>query len=172
MSADVRRALVDTPIGLSREQLFAETGAPHEKNFGALLSQLKGCGKIKIGGTRQGDDYYVLADWPESALRENFDSHKPTQRSVTAREFADQGGDDVKPKKEHKPKPERAPKKKPRGEASPPEPAPRPEDGGAQFAIGETGELGIEKKETKLKLDAGEFARLRAFIEKTSEVWT
>lgn len=171
MSADVRQALVDTPIGLSREQLFAETGAPHEKNFGALLSQLKGCGKIRVGGTREGEDYFVLADWPESALRENFDSNKPTQRSISAKEFAEQGGDDMKPKKERKPKPERAPKKKPNGEASPPEPAPRSEDGGAQFAIGETGALGIEKDDTKIKLDAAEFARLRAFINKTEEVW-
>lgn len=169
MSADVRQALIDAPIGLSLDQLFAETGAPDERKFKGLISALKGQGKVMVGGERGGEPYYILADWPESALRENFDSNKPTQRTVTGKEFAAQGGEgyDVKPAKN-----ERKKRKKANGEASPPEPAPRPEDGGAQFAIGESGELGIEKDETKIKLDAGEFARLRKFIDKTSEVWT
>lgn len=42
---------------------------------------------------------------------------------------------------------------------------------GAQFAINEQGELGIEKDDAKLRLDATEFARLRVFIERTQQVW-
>ena len=52
-----------------------------------------------------------------------------------------------------------------------PEGSPQPPDGGAQFAISEDGVLGIEKDEAKVKLDRGEFERLRTFIERSEEVW-
>jgi len=160
MSADVRQALVDTPIGLSREQLFAGTGAPDERKFFALVSSLKGSGKIKVGGERGAEPYYILADWPESALRENFDSNKPTRRTVTAKEFAAQGGDDMKPEKKKRGEKDKA--------EAPAAPAP---DLGAEFAINMHGELGITQENTKIMLTAPAFAALRAFISKTEDVW-
>lgn len=42
---------------------------------------------------------------------------------------------------------------------------------GAQFAINENGDLGIEKESGKMRLDPAEFARLREFIERTEPVW-
>jgi hypothetical protein len=50
-------------------------------------------------------------------------------------------------------------------------PAPNGDGHGAQFAINEAGELGIEKEGGKLCLDPPEFQRLRDFIERTSPVW-
>jgi hypothetical protein len=165
MSADVRQALVDTPIGLSREQLFAGTGAPDERKFFALVSSLKGSGKIKVGGERGAEPYYILADWPESALRENFDSNKPTRRTVTAKEFAAQGGDDMKPEKK-----ERKKRKRPNGEAHTPDPS-LTGDIEAQFAISAQGDLGIEKADAKIKLNKAELVALLDFTEKTESVW-
>lgn len=163
--SEIRAALEVLPKGvrgLSADELFqACKSADGEAGFRSGLSSLKGEGKIVLAGTTDEDRpkaLYALGNWSESEGSVVLPKDRPDV-VITA-------------KKERKPKPERAPKKKPRGEASPPEPAPRPEDGGAQFAIGESGELGIEKDETKLKLDAGEFARLRKFIDKTSEVWT
>ena len=46
-----------------------------------------------------------------------------------------------------------------------------PPPGSAQFAINAVGELGIEKNDTKIALTAAEFSVLRAFIDKTEEVW-
>ena len=164
MSADVRQALVDTPIGLSREQLFAGTGAPDERRFFALVSSLKGAGKIKVGGTRNGDAYFVLADWPESSVQ-GFDSNKPTRRVVTAKEFAAQGGDDMKPEKK-----ERKKRKRPNGEAHTPDPS-LTGDIEAQFAISAQGDLGIEKADAKIKLNKAELVALLDFTEKTESVW-
>lgn len=162
MSGDVRQALVDTPLGLSRDALFAQSGAADERKFRALLSQLKGVHKIKVGGTRSGEDYFVLDDWPESALRENFDSNRPTQRTITSREFIAQGGDDMKPEKK---------KRGAKDNGSPGAPrAPAP-DLGAEFAINMHGELGITQENTKIMLSAAAFSALRAFIAKTEEVW-
>jgi DNA (cytosine-5)-methyltransferase 1 len=45
-----------------------------------------------------------------------------------------------------------------------------PTNGHAEFAINESGELGIEKEGGKLRLDGAEFARLREFIERTESV--
>jgi hypothetical protein len=42
---------------------------------------------------------------------------------------------------------------------------------GAQFAINEHGELGIELDDAKIRLDPIAFARLREFIERTQPVW-
>lgn len=172
MSGDIRQALVDSPLGLSREALFAQSGAPDDRKFGALLSQLKGVGKIKVGGTRGGEDYFVLDDWPESALRDNFDTNRATQRRISAKEFAAQGGDGyaVEPKNGAS-GPERAPRKK-RGDKGGPEAPPAPTVPiTAQFAISAQGELGIEKDDAKIRLTRAELVALLAFTEKTEEVW-
>ena len=162
MSADTRTALVEARIGLSKEELFAHTGAPDERKYYALLSSLKGSGKIKVGGERGGVPYYVIVDWPESSLREQGGIEEPKQRRISAKEFAAQGGDAV---------PASSPKKKRMSNVIQTEDGPSPPDGGAQFAISEDGVLGIEKDEAKIKLDRGEFERLRTFIERSEEVW-
>jgi len=146
MSADTRAALVEARIGLSKEELFARTGAPDERKYYALLSSLKGAGKIKVGGERGGVPYYVIVDWPEGSLR---------------------GGEPEGAAPASTPKPSA----KRMSNVIQPEGAPQPPDGGAQFAISEDGVLGIEKDEAKIKLDRGEFARLRTFIERGEEIW-
>jgi hypothetical protein len=151
MSADVRQALVEKPIGMTRDELFGATGAPNEKNFFALLSQLKGVGKIRIGGERSGEPYYVIDKWPESSLQ-SFLAPLRNRPDVVVT-----------------PKPEHTPRKKPTGEPSPPPATTEPN--GAHFGISAEGELGIEKDDTKIKLNRAEFAVLRQFVEKTEEVW-
>jgi len=164
MSADTRTALVEARIGLSKEELFAHVEAPDERKYYALLSSLKGSGKIKVGGERGGVPYYVIVDWPESSLREQGGIEEPKQRRISAKEFAAQGGDTA-PASTPKPPAKRM------SNVIQPEGAPQPPDGGAQFAISEDGVLGIEKDEAKIKLDRGEFARLRTFIERGEEIW-
>ena len=146
MSAATRTALIDARIGLSKEELFAHVEAPDERKYYALLSSLKGSGKIKVGGERGGVPYYVIVDWPEDSLR----ASQP---------------EDAAPAKE----PQKKPRESHKNTGS--EDGPQPPDGGAQFAISEDGVLGIEKDEAKIKLDRGEFERLRTFIDRAEEVW-
>jgi hypothetical protein len=162
MSADTRTALVEAPIGLSKEELFAQTGAPDERKYYALLSSLKGSGKIKVGGERGGNPYYLIDNWPESSLQGQGSSiEEPKQLRISAKEFAAQGGDAA---------PAKSPAKR-MSNVIQPKDGPSPPDGGAQFAISEDGVLGIEKDDGKIKLDRGEFERLRTFIDRSEEVW-
>jgi len=158
MSADTRAALVEARIGLSKEELFAHTGAPDERKYYALISSLKGSGKIKVGGERGGVPYYVIVDWPEGSLRSRQPDAAPAADKPTV------------PKKRRAIKPVDI-----RGNDSiivvEGTDGPSPPDGGAQFAISEDGVLGIEKDEAKIKLDRGEFERLRTFIDRAEEVW-
>lgn len=149
LRSEIRAELVKNPKGMTSDDLFeACPSAEDEKKFRGNLSVLKAEGKVKIVSTTDEEKpkpIYGLGDWPEDGMI----GRKKTAGKRAAR----------LPKVQTK---------------APPMPAvrkPAPRNGAAQYAINETGELGIEMGEARIRLDADDFARLRIFIERTEDIW-
>ena len=117
------------------------------------LYALKKEGKVKIAGSIEGRNSYIVADWPEKAVRETS-SAKRTKASPP-------------------PRTKRAYKKRKASGARPAEPAAAPPltNGAASFAILDNGILSLIKHDVRVDLDTEEFARLRKFIESTDNIW-
>lgn len=167
LRAEVRAALEEHPEGLTGQQLFeACDSADDEKKFAQNLSALKGERKIKVVSTTEDEKpraIYGIDKWDEKPQKPT--GAEPVQRRLSAKEFARQSRDE-KPKARGK----RAAPRQERAAAAATEPTPAVECA-AQFAINAAGELGIEKGDSKLRLEADEFRVMREFIERTQEVW-
>jgi hypothetical protein len=148
LRSEIREALIANPKGILIEDLFeACASAEDEKKFRGNFSVLKAEGKVKILGTTDEEKpraLYGLGEWPEQELRGRAEK-KPGKRKQA-----------------------RAPAVQIVNNAAP---STNGASDGAQFAINEAGELGIEKGDQRIRLDREEFARLRAFEERTEEVW-
>jgi len=155
LRSEIRELLAAHTKGMLMDDMFAACASVEdEKKFRANLSVLKAEGMIKVVSTTDEDKpraVYGLGDWPE-------------KEPSPARAKKSNGRD------KHEKKTRAAPDVTIINNVAAATAA-RNDAEAAQFAINENGELGIEKAGSRIHLDGSEFARLRAFVDRTEEAW-